>query len=252
MQANPRKNLDHYPGGKGRSFRNILNLFPPHSTYVETHLGSGAVLRRKRPALRNVGIEKDPKIHARWIEKNASAIELVCGDAVDWLLANPLEASALVYSDPPYLPSTRRTARYYRHDHDEFDHVRLLTCLRDLKCMVVVSGYRSSLYDAELRSWTRTDYVATTHNGNVPESAWTNFEPGSRLHDYTWLGSDFRERERIRRKRRRILRNLLDLPPAELNAVIAELRTAKSDLPGSTVAPPPEPNSIEIAAREVD
>ena len=30
---------------------------PPHSTYIETHLGGGAIMKRKPPALRNIGID---------------------------------------------------------------------------------------------------------------------------------------------------------------------------------------------------
>ena len=34
-------------------------MMPPHDTYIETHLGGGAIMRRKPPALRNIGIDRD-------------------------------------------------------------------------------------------------------------------------------------------------------------------------------------------------
>lgn len=37
----------------------LIAMMPPHSTYIETHLGSGAIMRRKPPALRNTGIDLD-------------------------------------------------------------------------------------------------------------------------------------------------------------------------------------------------
>ena len=40
----------------------------------------------------------------------------------------------LVYSDPPYLHVTRRSARRYRFDYEEVDHVALLDLLKDLPC----------------------------------------------------------------------------------------------------------------------
>ena len=37
-----------YPGGKGKTYHQIINLLPPHKTYIETHLGGGAVVIRNR------------------------------------------------------------------------------------------------------------------------------------------------------------------------------------------------------------
>ena len=55
-----------YPGGKAGAgvYQRIINQIPPHEVYVEPFLGDGAVLRRKRPAARSVGIEIDPDIAA--------------------------------------------------------------------------------------------------------------------------------------------------------------------------------------------
>ena len=53
-----------YPGGKNGAgtYQRLINLMPPHEVYIETHLGSGALLRRKRPAKKNVGIDLDPLV----------------------------------------------------------------------------------------------------------------------------------------------------------------------------------------------
>jgi DNA adenine methylase len=66
----------------------------------------------------------------------------------------------LHYVDPPYLHSTRVRAsgaalRYYRHEMTEWDHVQLLAAVKNLKGSVIVSGYPSELYDAELFGWRR-------------------------------------------------------------------------------------------------
>ena len=37
----------------------ILGLFPPHRVYLESHMGGGAIMRRKAPALRSIGIERN-------------------------------------------------------------------------------------------------------------------------------------------------------------------------------------------------
>jgi DNA adenine methylase len=63
----------------------------------------------------------------------------------------------LHYVDPPYMHSTRVLDAggrgYYRHEMDEAQHVALLDCLLELEGMVVLSGYRTPLYDARLTGW---------------------------------------------------------------------------------------------------
>ena len=46
-----------YPGGKGSVFQKIINLIPPHHTYIESHVGGGSVLDAKRPATLNIGVD---------------------------------------------------------------------------------------------------------------------------------------------------------------------------------------------------
>ena len=44
----------------------IIALMPPHDTYIETHLGGGAIMQRKPPALRNIAIDLDAAPLARF------------------------------------------------------------------------------------------------------------------------------------------------------------------------------------------
>ncbi|WP_459062532.1 DNA adenine methylase [Stenotrophomonas sp. PSU-St15] len=70
-------------------------------------------------------------------------------------------AETLHYLDPPYLHSTRvmhaGTTGYYRHEMTEDDHLQLLEMIQSLQGMVVISGYRSELYDERLQSWRRLE-----------------------------------------------------------------------------------------------
>jgi len=50
-----------------------------------------------------------------------------------------------------------------------------------------------------------------------------NYEAPVALHDYAYLGADYRERERIKRKRSRWVRMLNDMPTLERQAIIKEL-----------------------------
>ena len=87
----------------------LIAMMPPHSVYIETHLGGGAMMKRKPPALRTIGIDLD----GRAIEafRCDYEVELVHGGAHRFLGGFPFDGSELVYSDPPYLRSTRKSDR---------------------------------------------------------------------------------------------------------------------------------------------
>lgn len=86
----------------------------------------------------------------------------------------------LHYVDPPYVQQTRSKARNssrknYRHELTDEDHRELLETLIGLSGMVVLSGYRCPLYDAQLDGWVRKDKAARA-DGAQPriESLWLN------------------------------------------------------------------------------
>ena len=55
------KGMATYPGGKNGPgvYQRIISLMPPHQTYIEPFLGGGAIMRLKRPASLNIGIDRD-------------------------------------------------------------------------------------------------------------------------------------------------------------------------------------------------
>jgi DNA adenine methylase len=76
--------------------------------------------------------------------------------AVDLIARFADVEDAVIYADPPYLASTRvalgRAA--YRLDlHTVAEHQATLAALRSVQGMVIVSGYDSPLYAAELPGW---------------------------------------------------------------------------------------------------
>ncbi|OBY58490.1 DNA adenine methylase [Pseudomonas sp. AU12215] len=212
-----------YDGGKGTCFAQLINLMPPHEVYVETHLGGGAVMRHKKPALRQIGIERDAKVIAATKDAFNGICEVVHGDAVEWLQAESLSPDTLVYADPPYHPDTRRRARVYRHDYAVQDHENLLAVLKGLPCKVLISGYDNPLYADQLADWERHQFQMRTRTGMRTETVWFNFKRPEIPHDYRHLGDNFREREVIRRRQGRLRERLGKLSLAEKAALHAWL-----------------------------
>ena len=219
-----------YSGGKGKSYPHLLNLMPPHRTYIETHLGGGAVMRHKRPAQYQIGIDIDPLVIGKWKTLDGPC-DLVCADAVQYLAGRTFDEKTLIYADPPYVPSTRKRSRVYRHDYSDGDHERLIACLRTMPCMVMLSGYESDLYKSLLGGWTRLSFRAKTHTDVRQESVWLNFEPPSHLHDSNYLGKSFREREAIKRRRNRIQSRIESLSVIEQHSLLAWLQHQLEETP---------------------
>ena len=234
-----------YPGGKAGSgvYQRIINQMPPHEVYVEPFMGGAAVMGMKRPARWNYGVDIDPRVVAMvsartgcdgWVPARAMKsaalgdgpfFKFSQGDAVRWLRKWKGRDSTLVYCDPPYLMSTRSSQRrIYRHELELPGHIALLDVAVRLPCMVMISGYPSKLYDDRLSSWRVVRYRTMTRGGRMAdECLWCNFPEPTALHDYRYLGRDFRERERITRKRARWLTRLAKLPVLERAALDSAL-----------------------------
>jgi DNA adenine methylase len=157
--------MGSYFGSKATSglCQPIIALMPPHHTYIETHLGGGAIMQRKAPALRNIGIDLNERALARF--HCDYPVEKVQGCAHRFLAQFPFTGRELVYSDPPYLHETRSSGRRYRFEYTEHDHRELLALLKGLPCPVILSGYPSALYDGELADWQHVELQVMNQAG---------------------------------------------------------------------------------------
>ena len=214
-----------YPGGKGASgvYQRLINQIPPHRVYIETHLGSGAIMRHKRPAEINWGLDVDPEVIVRWKEHPYAQVKKC--DASAFLSSYAFQGDEFIYVDPPYLRSTRRSGRsIYAFEYTQVQHEALLDLLVELPCMVMVSGYWSELYATRLENWRTMTYTVRTRSGAVAQEwVWMNYPKPETLHDYRYLGEDFRERERIRRRIDRWKTRLESLSPLERKAILAAI-----------------------------
>lgn len=213
-----------YPGGKGKSFPHIINLMPPHDCYIESHLGGGAVMRNKKPALKQIGIERDPVVAEKWQRNYGDICTLIEGDAVEYLSKLELNSKTLIYIDPPYHPKTRKRKRVYRHDYVHHDHVRLLKLAKSLNCYVLISGYSNDLYESTLSDWSRHTFSSKAHDGNRNEVVWFNYDKPEHLHDSRYIGNTFREREVVKRRLGRLQDRISSLSLQERSALYQWMR----------------------------
>ncbi len=86
--------------------------------------------------------------------------------------------NTVFYVDPPYVHSARGDAAAYGYEMTDKDHGSLAKVLRTVRGRVVLSGYRTDLYDRLYRKWRRVDAdERNCHSVRTPrqESVWLNF-----------------------------------------------------------------------------
>lgn len=129
---------------KNSGFRGLKNN-ETSATSAQEWSRYAAVIPAFTARLTNVLIEQRPALH---------------------LLKLYDRADTLFYVDPPYVHSSRsRSSVLYAHEMMDHEHVELATALHQLKGMVVLSGYGSSLYEDLFRDWRKIDRSSTAQNG---------------------------------------------------------------------------------------
>ena len=252
-----------YPGGKAGAgvYQQIINQIPPHRVYIEPFLGGGAVMLHKKPAIVSIGIDSDTAVVSSWSSKLANigdvdqpGASFICGDAISFLSSYDWKGDEFVYCDPPYLFETRSCKRpIYSSEFGMVEqHQDLLAVLQSLPCCVAISGYQSSLYSKVLHQWRTISYQTRTRGGRtVREFLWMNYPTPLELHDYRYLGNNFRERERIKRIKTRWLARLDRMDDLERYAMLSSIgeysgriRKASSD---NAITPEPSKETAMMA-----
>jgi len=212
-----------YPGGKGKSYQQLINLMPVHKTYIEPYLGAGAVFKNKKPAQTNIGNDLDVACTDGLKHLNYAAF--FNEDALSLLKAQTLCNETLVYCDPPYVKETRRKHKIYRFEYSDAQHEALLRFLLKQNCMVMISGYQSDLYQDYLNGWNFYSFSSQTQNGIRQECVWFNYDKPNALHDSRFVGQNFRERQTIKRRQSRLKRKFQEMDPVERSAFMDWLNT---------------------------
>ena len=105
-------------------------------------------------------------------------VQIECRPAVE-VISRFNASNVLIYCDPPYVLSARSGGkRQYKHEMTDKDHLELLAALKQHSGPVLLSGYPSAMYDAELAGWYRAEATATDQLSRTrQEILWMNFEP---------------------------------------------------------------------------
>lgn len=121
-------------------------------------------------------VEGLPAVHAR-----LKRVLILNRDALD-VIKSEDGPRTLFYLDPPYMHETRATTKEYgTNEMTDEKHRDLLTLIRRCRGKVMLSGYRSAMYDDLLSGWSRHDFDAPNNAAGgkskrrMTECLWTNY-----------------------------------------------------------------------------
>lgn len=227
-----------YFGGKEGAgvYQQIINLIRPHDVYMELFAGNAAVFRHKKPANHsNVIMDLDEQLIATYKDlvpgsthRHFKKVMYVHADAINFLKNYQFcfPHKYAIYLDPPYPLSSRKSDRdRYKFEMTDEQHIELLEIVLALPghIDVLISTYQNQIYEKYLASWHLTTFQSRTRQGTATEYLYTNYTPGNFLHEYTYIGKNFTDRQRIKRKIDRYLTKLDEMPEQERNALISAI-----------------------------
>jgi site-specific DNA-adenine methylase len=250
------KPFQTYPGGKASPgvTQILINLIPADIIcYISPTLGNDPVFRAIKPFKVASLIDIDPGVVDRWKafaascpktkwEKsfvniyNEDCFTVLSDFEIDGFAWGITPSKVLIFLDPPYLMDTRSTKqRIYKYEFTDDMHRKLLSRVRALSNRgynIMICCYPNEMYDAELGpfgGWVYEDYKSQTRAGQVTERVYFNYPKPTDLHDFSFYGANFRQREQIKRKKNSLVKKLMELPENirqyAINETIATLKS---------------------------
>jgi DNA adenine methylase len=237
------KGLETYFGGKGASgaYQKIINHIPECDIMISGFLGADFIIRAMNnlPA-RLVGIDRDPEVIRLWKEScsNINSDVTFYNDSFQNIYYNKLYKELIkyqkpfIYLDPPYPFNTRKSNHKYKFEMgtDE-EHYNLLFWMRNCKYNVAISTYDNDLYKEMLSGWNKISFRVKTRKGTATETLYMNYDISELpLQDYSYSGSNYRERDRIRQKTKRWKNRIERMSKEERDYIFLELKKYYSQI----------------------
>jgi DNA adenine methylase len=219
------KKYKTYDGGKSGNgtYQHIINHIPKCNIYIEPFFGNGGVYHNlKRPALSIINDINPGVIDGLVYDGSTKVFNKDFQEVIDEY--DCISHGVFYYLDPPYLFETRKSQRrLYKYEMDIKGHERLLTKALIVNNNCMISHYPCEMYDSYLKDWHTFDFQSTTRNGVRTERIYMNYPKPDILQDFRYLGTNFTDRQRIKRKIDRQLKKLESLPILERTGILSAL-----------------------------
>lgn len=220
----PDKPYKTYNGGKAGNgtYQNIINHIPKIELFVDAMVGGGGIFfNLNLPALTVIN-DYDRSVSDKYKKFKSAKIKVTNIDAMVLIDKYGYRGpSTLIYFDPPYLKSTRKNNQdLYEIEWTMNDHVIFLDKIKNCTSNIMISHYPNHLYDQSLKKWASHTFQSITRRGMATEKIYMNYATPIILQDYRYIGKNFTDRQRIKRKVIRICEKLKNINPLERAAII--------------------------------
>lgn len=219
--------LEGYFGGKGGSgtYQKIINLIPPHKTLVVPFLGHCGITRNIKPCNTWYLNDINSEVVDAWKKYSSNNKKSFANSTnfyrKDWrtMFREYLDREDVVfYIDPPYLHETRKSNHKYPFELQKDDHIELLKTLKKFNfAKIIISCYDNELYADYLKDWNKISFSSRTRQGSAIETVYFNFEKPDYLHDWSYMGENYRERTAYKRALKRMVDKFDRMTPLEQN-----------------------------------
>lgn len=226
------QSVRNYPGAKSGSgiIQWLINNIPYHLRYYELFAGSAQLYRAKTKAKLSVLADIDQNVVVRLVNETkiieCPGNKIITGSFFDVIKDINFQAGVdFIYLDPPYPKSSRRSERpIYNHEMlEDSEHEKLLKLILKLEANVMISTRQNELYDIYLKNWRKKTFDTRGRHGTETEVIYMNYPEPQLLHQYDYLGNDYIDRQRIKRKVVRFYKKIQLLPSLEKHLFIQEL-----------------------------
>jgi len=237
-----KKPFETYNGGKAGNgtYQQIINHIPKCDVFVDAMVGNGGIFYNLAlPALTHIN-DIDPLVIAKH-DVSSCATKIIKSN-VDYksliVKYSGNTGTVFMYFDPPYLFETRKSQKpIYRHEWADQDHHVFLAAACIAEFNVMISHYPCPLYDETLKGWYTHDFQSMTRQGLRTERIYMNYAPPVILQDFRYIGKDYRERQRIKRKIERHINRLEKMPADERTAILSSITVKYSATAANFILP---------------
>ncbi|MFD2581524.1 hypothetical protein ACFSR6_03420 [Pedobacter vanadiisoli] len=237
-----KKPFNTYNGGKAGNgtYQQIINHIPKCDIFIDAMVGNGGIFYNLAlPALTHIN-DIDPAVIAQHDVTRSATIVIKSNVDYRSLIVKYNGNTGIVvgYFDPPYLFEVRKSKKpLYKHEWTKQDHIVFLAAARTADFNVVISHYPCELYDEALKGWHTHDFQSMTRNGLRTERIYMNYPPPVILQDFRYIGKDYRERQRIKRKIERHINRLEAMPVDERTAILSSITVKYSATAAKFITP---------------
>jgi len=215
--------IKDYPGSKATSgtYQKIISEIPRCDRFIEVMCGSAFISSKIKGnatiIINDVDTAVVSKINLPRCKKENQSYECII-DKYDF------GEKTVFYFDPPYLMETRSyQGQLYKFDWSKQDHKKFIAKVLTVKSNCMISHFPCSMYDKAFKSWRKIYYNRMTRAGVREECLYMNFKQPALLLDYRYVGADYIDRQRIKRKVEKLIARLNNLAGQERAAILSSI-----------------------------